>query len=99
MKRIDLELQIAGPVRYIDYAKLEGRNVINAFVFSGSEWVARFHDLPIGPDDDIDLLIIVAGDYDDWTSLKININGKASKPIKRKFNRNGYAFWKKEIKV
>jgi hypothetical protein len=102
MKR-DILLKIDSNSHRIEYCLIEGINLRPDvyFRFVDGSWLAKFKNFPIGVDNDLDILIIVAGNPGTDSVLSVEIgDAKAEEfSLYRPFNKNGYGQFDQHIEV
>lgn len=100
MKKVKLKITISNTTRRIEYIVVEGRklNPNTFFDFENGEWVAEQDNFPIGNDNDIDVLIIVAGNHKSQSKMNLFVDGnlKGSYEMFKPFNKNGYGQFNEE---
>lgn len=69
------------------------------FNFVNGAWVGNFPNLPIGPDNDLDILIIVSGNPGQSSVMNVRIDGRSygNHNTYRPFNSHGYAQFNKSL--
>ncbi len=100
MKKIKLTITISNTTRRIEYIVIEGRKLpISFFYFKNGEWVAEQENFPVGNDNDIDILIIVAGNHKSQSKMKVYVdnNLKGNYEMYKPFNKNGYGLFNEEV--
>lgn len=101
MKRIKLKISIDDITRRIEHVNIEGRklNPDTNFDFDKGRWVLSKTDFPLEKDEDIDIIIIVAGNPKDQSKMKVYIDDKLKGEFKtyKPFNKNGYAIFDEEL--
>ena len=100
MKKVDLKITIDSNSRRIEYILIENRNYPNSFFNrENGEWVGEIKDLQIGDDNDLDIIIIVAGNPGLQSEMEVIIDNDSKEKFKmyKPFNRNGYGQFNEEI--
>lgn len=100
MKKVDLKITIDSNSRRIEYILIENRNYPSSFFNrENGEWVGEIKDLQIGDDNDLDIIIIVAGNPGLQSEMEVIIDNDPKGKFKmyKPFNRNGYGQFNEEI--
>ena len=96
----DLIIEVSIHARNLRVVFLEGRDVTNSKIFTGSKWVLQFDEFTT-QDDDLDVFILMNGDP--GVEVNISVTGKGLNPEKtsdqKTFGPNSFTFYSKEIQT
>lgn len=102
MIKVNLKITIDSRSRRIEVVYLEGIAFApnSIFRFVNGQWEAKLSNFSLGPDNDLDVLIITVGNPNTQSEMKVYFNNtlKATKSMYQPFNRNGYGQFNTEIK-
>ncbi|RDC62879.1 hypothetical protein [Adhaeribacter pallidiroseus] len=96
----NLNIEVSNHARNLITVLLEGRDVTNSKIFTGSKWVLKFDEFTT-QDDDLDVFILMNGDPGVDASIKVSGIGLAPPETsdEKTFGPNSFAFYSKEIKT
>lgn len=94
----DLTIEVSNHARNLHLVLLEGRDVTNSKIFTGSKWILKFDEFTT-QDDDLDVFILINGDPGVAVNIVITGTGLSPKQIsdQKIFGPNSFTFYSKEI--
>jgi hypothetical protein len=98
-----LKVEVGPEARDLQNFILEGRNLTNSIIFSGSKWVCELSNFSIDPQDgenDIDIFLLAAGHPQSTCIITVTLDKKKVKVFDDiAFNAKGWLVFIESIKL